>query len=155
METPSTRLLLTIPFAVPADWTPEQAVAVVKLLDDLRALIWAHYGQQLLDEISDGQMSGDANQSASSSDDPPFCAQQIFQRVREDGYRGGSSDYVVSDEAAAFIADAMMQHALQFESTHFAQIRRHYQSIAPERDDEHEYADLFGNSRLSVDGCQD
>jgi hypothetical protein len=42
------------------------------LLDYLRALIWAHYGQQLLDEISDGQMSGDANLSASSSDDPSF-----------------------------------------------------------------------------------
>jgi hypothetical protein len=58
------------------------------------------------------------------------------------------SDYAVSDEAAAFIADALMQLALQFESTHFAQIRRHNQSIAPERDDEHEY-DLFGNSRVS------
>jgi len=46
------------------------------LLDDLRALIWAHYDQQLLDEISDGQMSGDANQSASSLDDLPFFSQQ-------------------------------------------------------------------------------
>jgi len=32
-------------------------------------------------------------------------------------------DYRVSDEAAAYIADTLMQIALQFEATHFAQIR--------------------------------
>jgi hypothetical protein len=42
-------------------------------------------------------------------------------------------DYAVSDEAAAYIADALMQFALRFEATHFAQIRRHYQSITPAR----------------------
>jgi hypothetical protein len=35
-------------------WSPEQAMAVVELLDDLRDLIWFHYEsilcQQLLDE---------------------------------------------------------------------------------------------------------
>ncbi len=36
VSTPSTRLLLTIPFAIPAYWTPEQALAVVELLEDLR-----------------------------------------------------------------------------------------------------------------------
>jgi hypothetical protein len=34
-------------------------------------------------------------------------------------------EYAVSDEAAAYIADALMELALQFEATHFAQIRRH------------------------------
>ena len=48
---PSTQRLLTIPFAIPAYWTPEQALAVVELLDDLRELIWAHYGMQLIDEV--------------------------------------------------------------------------------------------------------
>jgi hypothetical protein len=46
--------------------------------------------------------------------------------------RNGSANlpaYAVSDEAAAYIADALMELALQFEATHFAQIRRHYQSI--------------------------
>jgi hypothetical protein len=47
---PSTRLLLTIPFAIPAYWTPEQALAVVELLEDLRDLIWSHYGTQLREE---------------------------------------------------------------------------------------------------------
>ena len=50
MKTPSTRSLLTIPFAIPAYWTPEQALAVVELLEDLRDLIWSHYGAQLLEE---------------------------------------------------------------------------------------------------------
>jgi hypothetical protein len=43
-------------------------------------------------------------------------------------------EYAVSDEAAAYIADALMELALSFEATHLAQIRRHYQSIAPNRD---------------------
>jgi hypothetical protein len=41
------------------------------------------------------------------------------------------SEYAVSDEAAAYIADALMELALQFEAAHFAQIRRYYQSITP------------------------
>jgi len=32
-----------LPFLIPADWTPEQAQAVVELLDDLRDRIWSHY----------------------------------------------------------------------------------------------------------------
>jgi len=44
-----------------------------------------------------------------------------------------SPDYAVSDEAAAYIAEALMELALQFEATHFAQIRRHYQSITQAR----------------------
>ena len=53
-------------------------------------------------------------------------------------------EYAVSDEAAAYIADALMEIALQFEASHFAQIRRHYQSITPERDDDRWQLDLFG-----------
>jgi hypothetical protein len=50
MSPPSTRSLPTIPFAIPAYWTPEQALAVVELLEDLRDLIWSHYAAQLLGE---------------------------------------------------------------------------------------------------------
>jgi hypothetical protein len=46
----SPRSLLTVSFAIPAYWTPDQALAVVELLDGLRELIWARYGLQLLDE---------------------------------------------------------------------------------------------------------
>jgi hypothetical protein len=72
MKTPSTRSLLTMPLAVPAYWTPEQALAVVELLDDLRELIWDHYGPQLLDEIRNDQQPRCSDQSDSPPDDPPF-----------------------------------------------------------------------------------
>ena len=45
--------------------------------------------------------------------------------------KASPSDEAFSDEAAAYIADALMELALQFEATHFAQIRRYYQSITP------------------------
>ena len=50
MSPPSTRSLLTSPSPFPAYWTPEQALAVVELLEDLRDLIWSHYGAQLREE---------------------------------------------------------------------------------------------------------
>ncbi len=55
-----------------------------------------------------------------------------------------SSDDAVSDEAAAYIADALMELALQFEATHFAQIRRYYQSITPTPDAGPRQRDPFG-----------
>ena len=42
-----------LPFTVDATWAPEQALAVLELLDDLRDRIWTHYGlaiQNLLRE---------------------------------------------------------------------------------------------------------
>jgi hypothetical protein len=54
-----------------------------------------------------------------------------------------SPEYAVSDEAAAYIADALMELALQFEATHFAQIRRHYQSITPAPSTVPHQLDLF------------
>jgi hypothetical protein len=50
MSKTSNGLPLTIPLNIPAYWTPEQAFAVVELLDDLRDRIWAHYGVQLFDQ---------------------------------------------------------------------------------------------------------
>jgi hypothetical protein len=38
----------------------------------------------------------------------------------------------LSDEAAAYIADVLMQLAFDFEAAHLGQIHRHYQSITPE-----------------------
>ena len=55
-----------------------------------------------------------------------------------------SPEYAVSDEAAAYIADALMEIALQFEASHFAQIHRHYQSITPTGDDDPCQLDMFG-----------
>jgi hypothetical protein len=50
-------LPLTINFEIPAYWTPEQALAVFELLDDLREKIGAHYSEQLF-EISREQHLG-------------------------------------------------------------------------------------------------
>jgi hypothetical protein len=53
------------------------------------------------------------------------------------------NQFAVCDEAAAYIADALMELALEFEANHLGQIRRHYQSIAPERDEDPRQLDLF------------
>jgi hypothetical protein len=34
---------------IPARWTPDQALVVAELLDTLRELLWARYGEQLLE----------------------------------------------------------------------------------------------------------
>jgi hypothetical protein len=60
-------------------------------------------------------------------------------RMREDD----PPEYVISDEAAAYIADALMNLALQFESTHFAEIRRHYDALAPRNNHDPQQLDLF------------
>jgi hypothetical protein len=49
----------------------------------------------------------------------------------------------LSDEAAAYVADALMQLALEFENNHYAQIRRHQQAIAPATDADPRQLDLF------------
>jgi hypothetical protein len=67
----STRSLLTMPFAVPAYWTPEQALAVFELLDDLRELIWRHYETQLIDELRDVQSPRSTDQSIEPGDNDP------------------------------------------------------------------------------------
>ena len=63
---------LTIPFAVPARWTPEQALAVVELPDELRELIWAHYHMPLLDLIREDRQPRSSDPSGAPQDDPPF-----------------------------------------------------------------------------------
>jgi hypothetical protein len=69
-----------------------------------------------------------------------------------------SPEYAVSDEAAAYIADALMELALQFENTHFAQIRRHHLSIMPAPRTVSRQLDLFekhpGRNRRKRDTSQ-
>lgn len=60
-------------FLIPADWTPEQAQAVVDLLDDLRERIWSHY-QLPLHELYRQQplpMPED-DLTQTNGDEPPF-----------------------------------------------------------------------------------
>jgi hypothetical protein len=63
MTKTSNGLPLTIPLEIPAYWTPEQAFAVVELLDDLRDRIWAHYSAQLLDQYREQYGPADSHQS--------------------------------------------------------------------------------------------
>jgi hypothetical protein len=57
-----------LPFLISADWSAEQALAVVELLDDLRELIWAHY-QFPLQELLREQRLPDPGVN---NDDPQF-----------------------------------------------------------------------------------
>jgi hypothetical protein len=52
-------------------------------------------------------------------------------------------DLPLSDEAAAYTADILMQLALEFEATHFGQIRRHYEAMRPEPDEDPRQLELF------------
>ena len=36
-----------LPIAVSTDWSPEQAVAVFEMLDELRERVWAQYSHQI------------------------------------------------------------------------------------------------------------
>jgi hypothetical protein len=49
-------------------WSPDQAMAVVELLDDLRDRIWTHYAPVLLDKYREERMTLHHVEVA----DPPF-----------------------------------------------------------------------------------
>ena len=66
----SSGLPATISFAIQADWTAEQARAVVELLDELREKIWGHYQLQLFDLIREQRQP--LSVTGGDSDDPPF-----------------------------------------------------------------------------------
>jgi hypothetical protein len=58
--------LRSITVEIPATWTPEQALAVFELLDDLRERIWELYNVQLQDLLREQQQSPRLD----DSDDP-------------------------------------------------------------------------------------
>lgn len=62
-----------IPFIIPNDWSPEQALAVVELLDDLREVIWGRYRLQLYELLREQHCTPIASDSDSIGEiDPPF-----------------------------------------------------------------------------------
>jgi len=65
----STRSLLTIDFGVPAYWSPEQALAVVELLDRLREFIAERYGMRRFDKFRKDRVP---DSSDPAPDDEPF-----------------------------------------------------------------------------------
>jgi hypothetical protein len=58
-----------IPFLIDAHWTPEQAMAVFELINDLGDQIWAHYGQQLQSLYRDDRRPRDNNGAPSTNPD--------------------------------------------------------------------------------------
>lgn len=62
-----------IAFLLPDDWTPEQALAVLELLDDLREVIWQHYLIPVQELLADERDTNTTPPSSSvNEDDPPF-----------------------------------------------------------------------------------
>ena len=61
-----------LPFVIQAYWTPEQAQAVIELLDDLRERILAHYQLQLADLYREQQETHIPEPASASDDDPIF-----------------------------------------------------------------------------------
>jgi hypothetical protein len=55
-------------------WTPEQALAVFELLNQLRDMIWAIHGNQLQDLLQQelGFAAADLQASEPTDDDPSF-----------------------------------------------------------------------------------
>ena len=70
MTKTSNGLPLTIPLEIPAYWTPEQAFAIVELLDDLRDRIWAHYSVQLLDQYREQYGPADSHHTDDATGNP-------------------------------------------------------------------------------------
>ena len=62
-----------ITFLIPDDWSPEQALAAVELLDDLREVIWNHYRLQLHEQLREQRCTDTPSDSSSiNKTDPPF-----------------------------------------------------------------------------------
>ncbi|NRO99548.1 hypothetical protein GWC77_27155 [Paraburkholderia sp. NMBU_R16] len=59
-----------LPFVVPDDWTPEQALAAFELLDDLLAVITDFYGPQLHDMLRERRSN--TTTAPAATPDPPF-----------------------------------------------------------------------------------
>lgn len=61
------------PFALPTDWTDEQALAVYELLDELRDRIGSLYQQRLIDAYRDRYAPAPSTDNAYPFNDPlPF-----------------------------------------------------------------------------------
>ncbi len=62
-----------IPFIIPDHWSPEQALAVVALLDDLREVIWGRYQLQLYELLREQHCTRiESDFDSTDENDPPF-----------------------------------------------------------------------------------
>lgn len=61
-----------IPLAIPTYWTPEQAIAIFELVDDLRETIWSIYQTNLQDLTRQQRQSPAIEPIEIDNDDLPF-----------------------------------------------------------------------------------
>ena len=62
-----------IPFHIQEDWSPDQVLAVIELLDDLREVIWQRYQMPIQDLLREQRGVQDESNSVNiSATDPPF-----------------------------------------------------------------------------------
>jgi len=61
-------LLRGLDLLIDSDWSPDQALAVIELLDDLRDRIWAHYELAVLTKLREERLTHLGLQIS----DPPF-----------------------------------------------------------------------------------
>lgn len=60
-------------FLIAADWTPEQALAVFELLEDLRSRIWDRYGLFIQQRLREDRLTPHAPETADRrTGEPPF-----------------------------------------------------------------------------------
>ncbi len=62
----------TIEFSIPAYWTPEQALAVFDVVNDLSDKIWDHYGNKILDLLPEHYGRRSLTRRKLNPDDIPF-----------------------------------------------------------------------------------
>jgi hypothetical protein len=76
MSAPTDKLLPThlqpLTLEIPATWTPEEALAVFELIDELRDKICALYNHQLQALLQRQRAGGDAGDSGDAGDEPSF-----------------------------------------------------------------------------------
>ncbi len=65
---PPSGLCRGLDLRIDPQWSPEQAMAVVELLDDLRDRIWAHYESVLIEKYRDERVTHHDVEIT----DPPF-----------------------------------------------------------------------------------
>jgi len=61
-----------LPLIVQKDWTTEQAVAVIELLDDLRAVIYNHYQPQISELMREQRRTDFDKPTTTAEYDEPF-----------------------------------------------------------------------------------
>ena len=70
--TPTAGLPPAIPLAIPLHWSPEEALAVYELINDLRELIWAIYQRDIQTAIRRQRQSGPIDPLYIDEADLPF-----------------------------------------------------------------------------------